>query len=127
MASAHPLTQPLVGQNGTVRCLAEGEMAQEGALGVFGRAALPRCICSACRRFPNLLYRRLPSRPTALSPAGLETCDTADSEVCGTLNPYRAAALPCREAEEIGRAPRRIFAVGFLLALPGLLSVMFAM
>jgi hypothetical protein len=34
---------------------------------------------------------------TALPPAGLETRDTADLEVCVTLNRYRPAALPCRE------------------------------
>ena len=34
MASAYPLTKPLVGQNGTVMCLAERERAQEGALGL---------------------------------------------------------------------------------------------
>ncbi len=38
------------------------------------------------RRFLNLLYRRFPNRQShdhELA-AGLETCDTADFEVCGT-------------------------------------------
>jgi len=51
-----------------------------------------RTVTGSQRRFPNLLYRRLPSRLTRESPgsqncplsAGLETRDTADLEVCAT-------------------------------------------
>jgi hypothetical protein len=45
----------------------------------------------------NLLYRRFPIgrpskdrvRPLAVEPAGLETCETADLEICGTKKPFR--------------------------------------
>jgi hypothetical protein len=37
---------------------------------------------------------------TALPPAGLETRDTADLEVCVTLNGYRTADMPCQEGED---------------------------